>query len=317
MFEANINPSPEDEDLERLALRGLREGLDPQEATRLDALAASDPARAQRVAELAQTWAMAGLIEPGSQHSHLMRDGLSRRHLIAAGAGGAIAASVAAWWFVGTSSRLYQAPDSGPLRARLADGTEVVLSRGGRLHVRMDGARRSARMESGAALWTVAKDRARPFEVAVADHRLVVLGTRFNVDPDPSGLRVDLLEGSLRVEPGRDQDPVVLKPGEYYWAGHQPLVAPGDGAASAAWVDGRLVFEDVTLAQVAVKIRLHTGQQLHFTDPKVAALRFSGVLSVNDPENWKPGLEAVLPIQVAPTANGFTIEPRGGSRPRV
>lgn len=319
MIEAPIGLSAEDEDLDRLVLRGLREGLSPAEASRLDALVAGDPVRMQRVTAMAQAWTLAGLAGPearefGARGSGARGSGAnamaSRRGLMAAGVGGALAASAAGWWVVlGSSGRVYQAPETRPLRATLADGTEVVLSRGGRFEVHIDGARRSVRMISGEACWTVAKDRTRPFDVAVAGHRLVVLGTRFNVDPDPTGLRVDLLEGSLRVESGPGERTVVLRPGQRYWAGRRALVAAADVAASAAWTDGRLVFEDAALEEVAVKLRRHTGMQIGFADPEVAKLRFSGVLSLSDPQSWKLGLEAVLPVRVTATAGGFEVAP--------
>jgi transmembrane sensor len=310
MREVNSDPSTEDKDFERLVLQALRDGLDPQDAARLDALAAGDPIRARRLAELAETWTLAGLVSPGSGRDRLAQTVMSRRVMVAGGVGGALAASIAGWWLLGPSTRLYQAPDSGPLRARLADGSAVVLSRGGRLEVRMDGAHRAVQMVSGIALWTVSHDRHRPFEVSVAGHRLVVLGTRFNVDPDPAGLRVDLLEGSLRVEPAGGEAPVVLKPGEYYDSGHVPRVGTADGESIAAWTEGRLVFDDVTLGEVAVKVRRHSGRQFHFTDPALARLRFSGVLNLNDADHWKPGLEAVLPVRMEAVADGFKIASR-------
>jgi transmembrane sensor len=310
MREANTDPPTDDTDFDRLVLRALREGLDPQDAARLDALAAGDPIRARRLAELAETWTLAGLVAPESWRDRLTETVMSRRGLIAGGAGGALAASVAGWWLLGPSTRLYQAPDSGPLRARLADGTGVVLSRGGRFEVRMDGARRAVKMVSGVALWTVSRDQNRPFEVSVEGHRLVVLGTRFNVDPDPAGLRVDLLEGSLRVEPARGEAPVVLKAGEYYDAGRALHVGTADGEATAAWAEGRLVFDDVTLGEVSAKVRLHTGRQFHFSDPSLTRLRFSGVLDLNDVRHWKPGLEAVLPVRMETVADGYAIASR-------
>lgn len=314
MFEDKTDPAAEEEDLERLVLRGLREELSPQDAARLDALVAQDPARSHRVEAMVQAWTLAGLSGPETRRAWWSSQ-TSRRGLIATGAAGVVAASVLAWRELGASPSIYQAPEGGPLRTTLADGTTVVLSRGGRFQVRFEGARRSVRMMSGEALWTVAKDQARPFEIAVANHRLVVIGTRFNVDPDPSGLRVDLLEGSLRVESGSGADAVVLEPGERYWVGRRPLVAPADVAASAAWTAGRLVFENATLAEVAAKVRRHTGKRFAFADPGVAQLRFSGVLDTDDPQDWSLGLEAVLPVRVAATTDGFEIAPKGRARP--
>lgn len=296
----------EDEELERLVLKGLRAPLSPSEAARLDALASASADCAARVEALTRTWLLAGLM-PTPAMAALRRDGLDRRCLI--GCGMAAAAAAAAVVASGIADRprldVYQAPADGPLRATLADGTRLALSRGGRLEARMETRARKVRLLAGEAFFAVSHDAHRPFTALVGDHRLTDLGTAFNVDPATDGLRVDLLEGSLRVERGGEGgEAVVLKPGERYWAGHSPQVALSDVAAAAAWVDGRLVFDDASLTEVAADLYRQTGEVLTFSSPRLAALRFSGVLKLGKSSVWRSGLAAVLPIR-------FIAEPRG------
>jgi transmembrane sensor len=303
----------EGEELERLVLKGLRAPLSPTEAARLDSLVSASADLAARAQTLTRTWMLAGLLQPETTAA-FGRDGLDRRWLIGGGvaAAAAAAATVGVWVGDRPTLNVYQAPADGPLRATLADGTRLTLSRGGRLEARMDAGARRVRLLGGEAFFAVTHDARRPFSALVGDHRLTVLGTAFNVDPAADGLRVDLLEGSLRVErAGKSASAAVLKPGERYWAGRSPQVAPSDVAAAAAWVDGRLVFDDASLTQVAADLYRQTGETLTFDSPRLAALRFSGVLQLGKSSVWRSGLAAVLPIQFIPEPRGYRIASAG------
>jgi transmembrane sensor len=307
---ARAEPS-EDEEIDRLVLKGLGAPLEPAEAARLDALTASSPQRAARAEGLMQAWMLAAVAgQPTAAQDRAPSVG--RRWLLAAGVAG-LATSAGLWLARRPAPTIFQAPSTGPLKVQLADGTQVTLSRGGRMEARLDGRRRDVRLLAGEAFYAVAKDPARPFRVEAGDHRLTVLGTRFNVDPaGADGLRVDLLEGSLQVEPigGSATDRVVLKPGEAYRAGRTPRVGPADVDAAAAWSDGRLVFDDADLSQVALLIDRHTGQALTFADPKLARLRFSGVLRLDSAGDWKLALETVLPVRLNRTTDGYRLAAR-------
>jgi transmembrane sensor len=312
--------SGEDEDLDRLVVRGLHAPLSPSDAAQLDALVARSPRHAARANALAETWMLSGALSAGAaqtagrlrgSETGLLEGGATRRGLIAAGVIGAIGTPAVLWLASRTRVDIYQAPLDGPLRATLADGSRIVLSRGGRVEVRMDGAGRRVRQRFGEAFYAVAKDQARPFEVAVADHRLTVLGTQFNVDPDPAGLRIDLLEGALRVQVlGQPGGGVVLKPGQAYRSGRPPAVTSTDVSAAAAWIDGRLVFDDAPLSEVARNLNRQTGQTLAFADPGLSSMRFSGVLRIDASADWQDGLEAVLPIRLTRTQTGYRVSRR-------
>ena len=306
----------ENEELDRLVVRGLHAPLSPSDAAQLDALVARSPRHGARADALAETWMLSGALTAGAVReagvAATRRDGaLTRRGLVAAGFAGALAAPTSVWFLSRPRLYVYQAPSNGPLRATLGDGSRIVLSRGGRIEVRMDSGGRRVRQLVGEAFYAVAKDQARPFEVAVADHRLTVLGTQFNVDPDPAGLRVDLLEGALRVQSiGQPGGGVVLKPGQAYRGGRQPAVISTDVSVAAAWIDGRLVFDDAPLAQVASTLNRQTGQTLVFADPMLSSMRFSGVLRIDASADWQDGLEAILPVRLTRTQTGYRVSRR-------
>ena len=306
-------PAAEDEEISQLMLKGLREPLSPEEMQRYDRLVASSPERTAMAQEFVTAWTLAGLIDPAASARREVETGggartdRTRRGVIAGAVAAGVAASVGAWFATRPRTRVYQAGE-GPLRATLADGSHVVLSRGGRLEVILGRRVRQARLLSGEAFYAIAKDPHRPFQVLVGATKLTVLGTRFNVDPRADGLRVDLLEGLLKVEP-EDGPAIMLRPGEQFRQGRTPAVSPNDVQAAAAWIDGRLIFDDASLAELARSLHRQTGETLTFSTSRLERLRFSGVLGLQD-DAWRIGLEAVLPVRVTAAQGGYLVSAR-------
>lgn len=88
----------------------------------------------------------------------------------------------------------------------LEDGTRLSLNTHSRVRVDIDAARRNVRVESGEALFEVAKDPRRPFVVQVASSEIVAIGTVFSVRLDAANsnesdsLSVLLIEGTVTLQ---------------------------------------------------------------------------------------------------------------------
>ncbi|WP_428152422.1 FecR family protein [Brevundimonas sp.] len=300
------------DEVERLALRGLQGRLSPDEAARLDALCAASPEALARVRDLGDVWmlsAVAGVKTPSKATLSARPD---RRWVLSAAVVLVAAIGLGVWAFRPADSIVYAAPSDSVRIVALADGSQVTLSRGSRMRVEMDGRSRTVDRLTGEAFFDVAHDAERPFVITTGEQRLTVLGTRFNVTPDPEGLRVDLLDGRLRVEPLDGGEGVILEPGQGFRQHRNPGVVQIDIDGAAAWTEGRLVFDDVPLAEVASGLLRHTGRTLSFASPEVARLRFSGVLRVDRPQEWTMALESVLPVRTTTVADGIRVSPTDG-----
>jgi transmembrane sensor len=145
---------------------------------------------------------------------------------------------------------------------RLVDGTRVLLNVDSKLRFTTGFAadQREVYLE-GEAFFTVSRDEARPFLVRTGDAIVQVLGTEFDVRayPGEDEVRVLVTEGLVSVRPREAAvlDTVVLR------AGHQGRVARGrlgvirshsDAAFDLAWMDGRLVFRDAPIQEVAAEL---------------------------------------------------------------
>lgn len=99
----------------------------------------------------------------------------------------------------------------------LADGSRVWLNAGSSLTypVAFTGKERNVQF-TGEAYFEISPDAVRPFTVTRTgdDVRIKVLGTRFNVNAydDETALKVTLLEGSVRVDKGKNRS--LLTPGQ-------------------------------------------------------------------------------------------------------
>lgn len=191
----------------------------------------------------------------------------------------------------------------------MPDGSKATLAPGSAVDLAYTKRERRARLVRGQAYFDVAHDAARPFVVEAEGRLVTALGTRFDVRSDSEGLRVTLLEGSVRVDvPGASpaQAAVVLRPGQ------ELLVAPGkpevvreaDTAGAETWRETRLVFDDKPLSEVVAQLNRYAVLQLVIDDPRVAALRITGQFRAGDNARFARGLAKLYPVRAAPDGPG-------------
>jgi transmembrane sensor len=97
----------------------------------------------------------------------------------------------------------------------LSDGTKVWLNASSSITFPTSFAKDQRKVAiSGEVYFEVAKDKTRPFTVAVNDMQINVLGTHFNVNAyaDEASVNTTLLEGSVLITEKRKK--MVLKPGQ-------------------------------------------------------------------------------------------------------
>lgn len=178
--------------------------------------------------------------------------------------GGAIAAvlavtvGIAAWQSRGGTYAVETAPGEmrlveldGGGQLALAGDTRVVLDRSDP---------GIATVERGQALFTLRHDSNQPFEVTVGEDTLVDIGTVFEVERVGEGMSVAVSEGAVMYNPGKQN--VRVSPGEVLSreAGSQAYrVAPIALNQVGEWREGRLTFQNATLADVAGDLSRATG----------------------------------------------------------
>jgi transmembrane sensor len=170
----------------------------------------------------------------------------------------------------------------------LSDGSLVTLNTDSRLLVHYSKTRRQIQLLQGEALFDVAKNKKRPFIVMAGDTQVRAVGTSFTVKLLPQQpVQVLVREGVVEINrPRVPQAPAVQLPA------NMMAVAPPEAPISTeavprirvtrdlAWREGRLAFDNETLANAAreferysdIQIRVSACHQSWKTRPLPACL---------------------------------------------
>lgn len=210
---------------------------------------------------------------------------------------------------------------------RLPDGTSVTLNTDTRIDVAYGPAARLVTMSGGQAFFDVAKDPDRPFIVNAGGQRITALGTAFDVRLEGGIFEVLLVEGEIAVEhdvKGHDVKGDGLKGDAQTVAAPLPLVmtAGQELIVSAGaiehnvvedidrvlrWRDGFVEFQDENLAAAVAEFNRYAVHPILIKDPRVAALRVTGVFRTDRPEHFVEAMGELHPIAVDSRKTGETV----------
>ncbi len=200
---------------------------------------------------------------------------------------------------------------TGEVRSlRLPDGGQLWLNSATALNIDYRANLRRLELLAGEVLVETAHD-SRPFVIDTRQGRLQALGTRFSVWQRDPAARLSVFDGAVRIHPAEGTDSLVVEAGwqaDFDRHGAQPPRAVDE--SRQAWRDGRLLANDISLAEFAEQLRTHLPGHLGVA-PQVQALRVMGSFPANDPERTLAMLESALPIRVRKTLPWwYSIEPR-------
>lgn len=238
------------------------------------------------------------------------RRALSRRQVLMAGASLAAGIGGAAAFALAAHGQDYVTRVGEMKVAPLADGSVISLNTDTRVHVRYSRRLREVRLDKGEALFDVARDARRPFRVRAGDTEVTAVGTSFTVRRlDNAPVQVLVREGAVEVR--RDDAPaqagvraaantrVMAVPAAT--AGAALVAAPisaGELDRALAWRDGRIVFEDETLAQASREFTRYSDTRIVIDDPNVARLQVTGLFQANDPVGFAKASADSLGLRV-------------------
>lgn len=218
----------------------------------------------------------------------------------------------------GSATKRYETRVGERREIRLDDGSTVALNTGSLLEVTYNSARRDVRLVRGQALFQVAHNRAWPFVVTAGDRRVTAVGTAFDVRLDGPRVRVVLVEGKVRIDPlqRRGLERVIPQLGEQELdAGEQlvaregakdVVVATADVQRAVSWKSGQVIFRDDSLGAAVAEMNRYSDDRILIEDPRVAALKVSGVFNADRPQNFVAAVTTFYPLRAVRTSAGAT-----------
>jgi transmembrane sensor len=237
-----------------------------------------------------------------------------------------IAIGAGVWLQMGrTDGWQHYATEYGVLtRIVLADGSIVHLNTNSVMRTRLSPDHREVVLERGEALFKVAHDASRPFDVQAGGTTVRAVGTEFSVrlrEPNEKAqgqkdVEVLVKEGRVAIDPPKQQleraaalPPSVsmLSAGETVTISATRVsvqkVAETDVDKKLSWTEGRLWFERQRLADVVAEFNRYNRRQMVIADPAIADLRIGGGFEATDPESFVAALERTFGIRAFPEAD--------------
>jgi transmembrane sensor len=185
----------------------------------------------------------------------------------------------------------------------LPDGSTVTLNTDSEIQSSITPTRRDVNLVRGEALFAVAHDSQRPFEVKARTTRVKALGTKFSVR-----LNIDH-EVDVLMREGRVELESQSLPRQILIAGDAAIVRVSavetrkldqeDVARRLAWTDGHLSFDGATLAEAVDEMNRYNHWQLKITDPAIAELRIGGEFRATDPQSFVKTLEYAFGVDAS------------------
>ncbi|MFJ3044701.1 FecR family protein [Herbaspirillum chlorophenolicum] len=175
----------------------------------------------------------------------------------------------------------------------LADGSRVTLNTDTLLRAEVEKGQRTVWLDEGEAYFEVAHDARHPFVVVAGKNRVTVLGTRFSVRRSGDRLSVAVVDGRVRVSAQsamHSQNEVVIGKSEMAIVDHgailQSTKTPSEIERQLSWRQGKLVLDQMTLADAAEEFNRYNNKKLVITDDTVAKIRIGGSFNVDNVEGF-------------------------------
>lgn len=168
----------------------------------------------------------------------------------------------------------------------LSDGTMVHINSGSEIKFPIQfikGFNRTV-FVTGEAYFDVAKNKNQPFIVSAANLNIRVLGTKFNVNayPEDETEEIVLVEGFVALyNKNNNYDPTkctILKPG--FQAKHskktkQTKVENVLTAVYTSWMNGELVFRNMSFENIAKKLERHYNVEIQIKNKELSSQTFN------------------------------------------
>lgn len=257
--------------------------------------------------------------------------GRPRRRAFVWGAGVAAALTLAViggvlTWSIGRADvRSYATAHGQQGEWVLPDGSRLRLNSESAVTIRFDRAKRQAAVVHGQALFDIAQQPARPFEVRAGQYLIEDIGTVFDIYRQAGETTVTVVEGRVHVwdlpeaSPRADaQRPLAdLGSGQRARLSASGAVVARSGVDTGkamAWTREEIVFDDEPLAAVVAEFNRYSTVQVRVGEAAVGELKVSGTFGIRDEATFLAFLDSLPGVRTETTPDGVTVQRRSSGR---
>ena len=220
-------------------------------------------------------------------------------------------------------------------KIQLPDGSVVWLNAGSKLTYNKEFGQQIREVTlSGEGYFDVMKNKEKPFIIHTSNINIKVLGTAFNVKayPEDKQTETSLIRGSIEVTiKNRPDDKIILSPNEKLIVENElfskkeakksdskyapPAFSldklkyrPLDSAVvETQWVDNKLVFQDESFGELAIRMERWYDVKIEITDPQLEQKRMTGNFEKETIDQAIDALKQMIPFKHEQTGNKIII----------
>jgi transmembrane sensor len=197
----------------------------------------------------------------------------------------------------------------------LADGSLITLNTASEVRVSYSDTERSIDLEAGEAVFRVAPDRKRPFEVQTRLATIRALGTQFNIYQRPEDILVSVLDGKVAVSDRITGSVVTLGAGEQARIpvhGRIEKRERADLTWTLAWQQRRLSFEEAPIEEMVREFnRYNSKVRFRIEGLTPGTYHFGGIFDAYDTESFAALLAREPGLRVEKREHEIIVRPAG------
>ena len=203
----------------------------------------------------------------------------------------------------------------------LPDGTTLLLNTDSDVRVELSRHLRRVELARGEALFSVAHDPGRPFEVHALQGVTTAVGTQFDVEIVRSGAAVSVLEGTVTVggaSTGAVAPPVAVPAGSgvgYTQEGMVSQLRPAEINRIKGWRAQRLVFNDIPLDTALAEYNRYRHTPIVLSDPALGSRHINGVFHIGDEAAFVSAMEQGLHLKATRGDTQTVLQPESEHKP--
>ncbi len=246
------------------------------------------------------------------------KEGYTIRRKLAAVAATILILMSGVWFWQSPASKYgvtsYQTAIGEQKMIMLSDGSVMTLNTNSEISVAMTDNIRRLHLMRGEVFFKVAKDKSRPFEVAVQNAFVRAVGTAFNIRQRGAQVSVLVAEGTVEVK--SSFTPLAIAQDKESLSEKKELLMAGDQitfgreklqrvqleselvSRTLLWREGRLILDEKSLAEIIREIQPYIVEKIIIADDGVAQLVAGGVFRLGEVNSFFDALEVALPVKI-------------------
>jgi transmembrane sensor len=221
--------------------------------------------------------------------------------------------AVCVGWFSLTGGDQYQTKIGEQRSVLLADGSRVTLNTNSKIEVRLQANHRVVNLVRGEALFEVAHDAERPFDVRMGDVAVRAVGTQFDIDRRATRTTITVVEGRVAmIATGpRAQDVPILTAGDRFVvdaSGAGTLQHGINLGVTTAWTKRQLIFQRRPLREIAEEFNRYNTGHVEIRSARLQDEEVTAMFRADDVASFVAVLAGIPGVQVtADGAGGYVV----------